>query len=302
MSDSQPMQVLVVDDDEVARVTLSSCAKLAGYDPLEAASAEEAYRLTKTASEPICILLDWMMPGMDGGSLCELIRNTDLLFNHHIIIVTALDDEDADNLAREFGADDLIRKPIDLGVVSARLKVAERQVEKFRELRDRIRHLTGGGMLDDALQIPNRTGLGYMLEKELRRYIDLREVIPDFNAVAAMFIVTDYDAICSRLGTDGGTELMAEIIARIERSLRPYDLVARLQDNTLFLLKAALHVSNTLVDAIAIDLTAEPYLIRNSELQPHISWSSINVESLKVDANTLIDQLLNLAQNPARTS
>ena len=116
--------ILIVDDNEQIVEILSRYIQSEKWPFLTARSGEEALELFEAAS-PSVILLDLMLPGIDGLEVCRRIRK---LSNVPILMVTARD-EDADRiLGLDIGADDYIVKPFSPGEVMARIRVALRRL------------------------------------------------------------------------------------------------------------------------------------------------------------------------------
>ena len=116
--------ILIVDDNEQILQILAQYVKAEGWPYLTANSGEEALALFD-AAEPSLILLDIMLPGMDGLAVCRRIRSTS---NVPIIMITAKD-EDADRiLGLDIGADDYIVKPFSPGEVMARIRAVLRRL------------------------------------------------------------------------------------------------------------------------------------------------------------------------------
>ncbi|MEO0534593.1 MAG: two-component system response regulator [Cyanobacteria bacterium P01_A01_bin.123] len=120
-SDSAPAKVLVVDDHAASRMTAVAFLSVEGYQVIEAESGAEALRCLPTA-KPDLILLDVMMPGMDGFEVCRQIKENEQTRLIPIVFVTALDDRRARLRGIEAGGDDFITKPFDQLELSARVK------------------------------------------------------------------------------------------------------------------------------------------------------------------------------------
>lgn len=127
------MEVLIVDDDsillEVARLNLQLTEK---YEVSTAVSAGEALRLIAEASKIYdAILLDIMMPEMDGIEACRRMREHRSLDGTAIVMMTALSDRDHIDAAFRAGADDYVTKPVDHSDLTSRLElnIARRQRE-----------------------------------------------------------------------------------------------------------------------------------------------------------------------------
>ena len=121
--------ILVVDDNEQIVDILSQYIKKEGWPILTAKTGEEALSLFN-AAEPSLILLDIMLPGMDGLEVCRCIRRVSSV---PILMITARD-EDADRiLGLDIGADDYIVKPFSPGEVMARIRAVLRRIPAAEE-------------------------------------------------------------------------------------------------------------------------------------------------------------------------
>lgn len=111
-------KVLIVDDEKAIVDILNHNLKREGYETLQAYDGEEAIEKMK-AEKPDLVLLDVMLPKMDGFSVCKTIRQST---NIPIIMVTAKEDVVDKVIGLELGADDYITKPFSVREVLARVK------------------------------------------------------------------------------------------------------------------------------------------------------------------------------------
>ncbi|MDG3088623.1 response regulator transcription factor [Vibrio hannami] len=116
-------QILVVDDDREIRELLDEYLTKAGYAVVLASEGEEMKRHL-LVREPDLILLDIMLPGDDGFTLCQYIRKSS---NVPIIMLTAVSDETDQIVGLEIGADDYIAKPFSPRQLVARIKAMLRR-------------------------------------------------------------------------------------------------------------------------------------------------------------------------------
>jgi putative two-component system response regulator len=105
-------KILVVDDEEQNRKLLSSLLKSEGYDVETAVNGREAVKKSKS-SMPDLILLDIMMPDMDGYKACDLIKSDPDTLNIPVVMVTAFADRDSKLKGLNAAANDFLTKPID---------------------------------------------------------------------------------------------------------------------------------------------------------------------------------------------
>ena len=134
--------VLIVDDNPSARETLVAMLEGEGYDLQLAKDGIQALRMLKQL-QPDLILLDVMMPALDGFEVCRRIRSTPQLAEVPIILLTALDDRDSLLRGIESGADDFLSKPPDRRELVARVRTITR-LNRYRTLmeqRENIRHM-----------------------------------------------------------------------------------------------------------------------------------------------------------------
>ncbi|MBE0680675.1 MAG: response regulator [Anaerolineales bacterium] len=124
--------ILIVDDEPAGLHTLESILDGQGYQIVMAQSGPEALEKTRQLL-PDVILLDVMMPGMDGFEVCRTIRNDPLLAEIPILMLTALDDRKSLLNGLESGADDYITKPYDRYELRARLLGITR-LNRYRKL------------------------------------------------------------------------------------------------------------------------------------------------------------------------
>lgn len=123
MLDTQKARILVVDDDNVTRLTLKKVLEKSGFEVLEASDGREGFSVFMKEA-PDLILMDVMMPNMDGYAATEAIRNYERERAVPILMLTALDDISSIDQAFDIGATDFITKPINWTLLSQRVKYA----------------------------------------------------------------------------------------------------------------------------------------------------------------------------------
>jgi two-component system NtrC family sensor kinase len=132
-------RVLVVDDTRLNVEFLADCLDLAGYDVLKAYSGEEALEIVDAAM-PDLILLDIILPGIDGYTVTERLKNNEKTRIIPIVLVTSLDALEDKVKGFEAGADDFLTKPVNQVELTARI----RSLIKLKRLQE--------GILENALK------------------------------------------------------------------------------------------------------------------------------------------------------
>lgn len=128
-------KILIVDDEERNRKLLDVFARADGYDTIGAADGETALALA-VEERPDIILLDLMMPGMDGFETAQCIKNHPVTRSIPIIIVTALQDVASHKRTLASGADEFISKPVDrweLSIAISKLLQARRTADAEKD-------------------------------------------------------------------------------------------------------------------------------------------------------------------------
>lgn len=126
MATLKTTQILVVDDEADIRELVSFNLKKAGYDILTAANGEDALRIARD-EKPELIVLDLMLPGIDGLDVCRILKHDARTESIRILMLTAKGEETDIVRGLEIGADDYVTKPFSPSVLVARVKAALRR-------------------------------------------------------------------------------------------------------------------------------------------------------------------------------
>ncbi|MEZ4717850.1 MAG: response regulator, partial [Caldilineaceae bacterium] len=124
--------ILVVDDNRMNRITLSSSLKLQGHTVALAEDGEEALAMTR-ATPYDAVLLDIIMPGKDGYTVLQEMKQDAELREIPVIVISALDEIESAVRCIELGAEDYLPKPFDPVLLKARLR-ATLEKKKLRDL------------------------------------------------------------------------------------------------------------------------------------------------------------------------
>lgn len=130
-------KILLVEDDEKLIASLADKLRAAGYDVVTALDGETGWEMARGDTYDL-IVLDIMLPGLDGISLCKLIRRNPESAYVPIIMLTARGTEQDKILGLDTGADDYIVKPFSLGEFLSRVEVQLRRPAAFRQMKQDV--------------------------------------------------------------------------------------------------------------------------------------------------------------------
>jgi len=241
MGNPQPssiQRILIVDDSPKARLLMESILRGQGYSDLTSVeSAGQAFalldRLADSESRPSdfdLILMDLLMPGVDGLEACRRIKSSPWLADTPLIMVTAEDSAESLKEAFDAGAIDYVKKPVNRVELMARVKSAlrlkqEMDCRKAREqelvvLTEKLRKLS---VLDGLTGIANRRSFDDELIRAWRR------AQRESSSVALILADIDhFKGFNDRYGHQAGDDCLrrvAQVLAETVR--RPFDLVSR---------------------------------------------------------------------------
>lgn len=146
------MRILVADDDRVSRRVLQHMLEAWGYTVQVCSDGATAWAYLQDEDAPPLIILDWLMPNLDGLQICRKLRASALPAPAYVLLVT-MKDQAADIVAGlQAGADDYITKPYNRDELRARIQVGARVVALQQHLMQRIQEL------EDALAHVKRLG------------------------------------------------------------------------------------------------------------------------------------------------
>lgn len=135
------MKVLIAEDEPVSRRLLEAALARWAYQVLIATDGEEAWQILQRPDSPMLIILDWLMPGIDGVELCRRARQDTRLSSAYILLLTSRTNKEDVVQGLEAGADDYVTKPFDTAELRARVQVGARLVSLQSALADRVREL-----------------------------------------------------------------------------------------------------------------------------------------------------------------
>ena len=135
------MKVLVAEDDPISRQLVRDSLVKWGYEVAVANNGNKAWEILRQVETPQLVLLDWMMPGMDGVEVCKRARAKNNGPYIYIILLTAKVRREDVIDGFDAGADDYVTKPFNARELHARVKVGERVVNLEQSLANNVKKL-----------------------------------------------------------------------------------------------------------------------------------------------------------------
>ena len=222
------MNVVVVDDDHLVRLVLAKAVTSMGHVSLPAETGEAALHIVE--SKPVDVVVsDWMMPGMSGLELCQLIRARDSMEYVYFMLVTALDDSEHALAGIAAGVDDCLVKPVRPFDLRLRLMVAERVTDLHRRLAERQRGLERSNVeMAATARMDSMTGLGNRLKmsEDLEIFRSRRDRYHEPFGVA-LFDIDHFKTLNDTAGHLAGDQALRQVAAIIRRELREADMAYR---------------------------------------------------------------------------
>ena len=233
---TNPPNILIVEDEKTLRLLARQALRGEGYQLQEASNGEECLEIC-SRRVPDLILLDAMMPGIDGFTCCRMLHQRLKNFCPPILMVTALDDEDSVELAFEMGVTEYITKPINWAVLRKRvyrllktrwaLNELQQRYHKAHELMQQLemanQKLERLAAMDGLTQVANRRTFDERLQEEWNRA--RREGLPLSLILCDVDYFKKYNDYYGHQKGDYCLQKIAEVLQ--DSCQRAGDLVAR---------------------------------------------------------------------------
>ncbi|SLM27583.1 Response regulator receiver modulated diguanylate cyclase [Desulfamplus magnetovallimortis] len=215
-SSSEVMDRILVVDDTPTNIKVLAGALVSRYQVQVATSGKAALKILSQEQKPHLVLLDIMMPEMDGYEVCKRMKSDSATRDIPVIFVSAKTQVSDQQYGFDLGAVDYITKPFEIPLVLARINVHLRLKHKS----DQLEKLA---LVDALTDIPNRRALDDCLDREIRRSVR--------NESPMSILMLDIDHFKNyndHYGHGAGDVCLRSVAKSIENCLRrPGDLVGR---------------------------------------------------------------------------
>lgn len=237
------MKVLVVEDDLVLQMAVKKVFDEMGFETILCSDGETAFKIITTEKIRLAII-DWILPGIDGLTLCRKMRKLRLSRYVYMIILTSMSSKENLVEALDAGADDFIAKPFDENELAARARVGMRIIQLENKLVNSQKKLIKLAKEDPLTGIMNRRSLFDEILKELNR------ASREKSSVATILVDADnFKAINDTYGHLVGDMVLVQLAESLKDCCREYDKLGRYGGEEFLLLlpqtdrEGAIHVA-----------------------------------------------------------
>ena len=262
------MRVLIADDDMVSRSVVKALLTKWGYDVLEAEDGNQAWDIPKEEDTPRLVLIDWMMPGIDGLELSRRLRRLDDNTYHYVILLTGRNSKEDIIDGLDAGADDYITKPFVAQELEVRLRVGSRILALQQSLQEALEKQSYQARHDPLTGILNHREILNILEKEINR--SERQG----NSLAVIMGDLDYfKKVNDTYGHVAGDAVLVEVANRMRHNIRTYDSIGRYggEEFLLVLPNCAAQEAMLIANRILDNISKEPVMFNSTPIPITIS-------------------------------
>ena len=285
MDTNAKVPVVLVVDDVPTNVKVLADALRAEYRVRVATNGNDALRATQSEPVPDLVMLDVMMPEMDGYEVCRQIRKNPKTQRIPIIFVTAKNADYDEEYGFSIGANDYICKPYSLLVVRARVR-NQIQLKKQADQLEALSHV------DALTQIPNRRRFDEVIETEWKRAFRLQQPL-----AVLMIDIDHFKQYNDHYGHGAGDDALRSVAAALSGGVvRPADLVARYggEEFVVILPETGGDAAAAIAEKLRERVFALAIAHEHSSAAPRMTIS-VGVAALVPGEKTSVQQLLEMA-------
>ncbi|NBB94441.1 MAG: diguanylate cyclase [Planctomycetes bacterium] len=216
------MRILIAEDDPVSRLVLEATLTKWGHEVIATTTGGEAWEALQAPDPPRLVVLDWMMPVMDGPDVCRKMRQMSGGEYFYIVMLTAksLIEDVVEGL--DAGADDYLVKPFDKRELRMRIGSGQRIIELQKQLIAAHDQLTHQATHDGLTGLSNRAAIFEALDRERARA--RRQSAP---LAVVMVDLDHFKAVNDTHGHAAGDAVLTKAAQRMVDTCRAYDVVGR---------------------------------------------------------------------------
>jgi len=279
-----PQRVLLVGNVQQDITMLQKCLGDTSYELSVVRTGEEAISVARYERVDL-VLLDAVLPGIDGYEVCRRLRDEKAARSIQIAILTSVDDFESKEKAVEAGADDYLARPIDGREVRLKVKSLLRRGASFESLRLNYEKAVNNAITDGLTGLYNHAYFKSFLVLELKK--SLRHGYP---VALIMLDIDDFKKYNDRMGHLTGDIILRELGPLITKNVRETDLAARYggEEFAVILPYAGNREAYDTAERIRRQISCHTFIQEASSLAGRITVS-LGIASYPSDADTVRD-------------
>ncbi len=296
------MKILVADDDPISQRMLQGILVSWGYEVITVNDGDNAWKVLQAEDAPSMAILDWIMPGKDGKSICQAVRKLRKERYYYLVLVTSKSQKADIIQGLEAGADDYLSKPYDPLELKARLITGRRILDLQEQLISTREALRYQATRDPLTQVWNHRAMMELFDKEIERA--QRQKSPLGLLIADL---DHFKKVNDTYGHLAGDAVLCEATKRFTNALRPYDLLGRYggEEFIILLPNCDFAKSYSVAERVRLAISSKPVLYQNKEISISSSFggtiygaqSATEPHALILEADTALYQAKNEGRN-----
>jgi diguanylate cyclase (GGDEF)-like protein len=278
------MRILIAEDDAVSRRLLQATLERLGHEVLAVSNGLDAMTALSCHDGPRLAILDWVMPGADGLSVCREVRRHPEPYVY-VILLTARNSRDDLVAGLDAEADDFLTKPFDAVELRARIRSGQRVIELQERLLEAQEALRFEATHDQLTGLWRRGMILDQLDRELRR---ARREGRSIGVV--MTDVDHFKQINDTHGHAAGDAVLRETGQRLRAVVRDYDFIGRYGgEEFLFVLPGCnVTVAQQIAERARVSVAADPIDAGSTSVSLTISLGLAWSRTASEDADVLL--------------
>jgi diguanylate cyclase (GGDEF)-like protein len=269
------MKVLIAENENITLRRLGKFLEDLDFEVVSCKDGLDAWKTIQSENAPNLLILDWMMPGMDGVDICRKVRKQAREPYTFILLLTSNGKQEDFVKGMEAGADDCITKPFNHNELGVRLKAGKRIVELNEALLSVRKNLEKQAIYDELTGLYNRHYMSEIIEKEFSRALRYQ------TDLSCILLDLDYfKSINDTFGHTFGDFVLREMSACLRQYKRKSDISIRYGGEEFLLLLPNTGIAGTRKVAEKIRTACEKKICDNGNHSTTVTVS-IGIASVK---------------------
>lgn len=291
------MRLLIAEDDGISRKVLTRMLAKWGHEIIITCDGNEAWSRLQEPDAPKMVILDWMMPGMDGVDVCSKLRQLKSEIRPYVILLTGMQQKKDLITAMNAGADDYITKPFEPDEWKVRIHAGERILNLQQESLDARQALEHQATHDSLSGLWNRGWILDRLAKEFTR--------PSRTGLPTSVVMADIDYFKKINDTHGhaiGDAVIVEASRRMSNQIRGYEYLGRYGGEEFLAVLSQCNIDGALqvAERMRAALECSPFNVCGVEISVTGSFGVASTEQLTTPSQAMLLQFADEAMYRAK--